>query len=243
MIQLLIVSDSRLFRESLACVLDSHEGVKAVDTAADAGEMTTALLRGQTDIALIDAASTASTSLVRTASAAGSNSKIVVLGLEESEQAVLDVIEAGASGYVARDASARELTLTIEGVTRGEFLCPPTIAGCLLRRVATLARATGTARGLSLTRREREIANLLEHGLTNKQIAAALSVQVSTVKNHVHHLLEKLGACSRAEAVDLLHGRTRQDATGLSLHMSSTPPSFRVVRAQLEGEERPLAFS
>jgi DNA-binding NarL/FixJ family response regulator len=122
--------------------------------------------------------------------------KLLVVGVPDSEIDILHCIEAGgASGYVLKDASLGDLLSNIEAIKRGETLCSPRIAGLAFRRVSTLAHGNnGDRQGITsgLTRREEQIIKLVEEGLTNKEIAVDLRIEVSTVKNHVHNILDKL---------------------------------------------------
>jgi DNA-binding NarL/FixJ family response regulator len=99
---------------------------------------------------------------------------------------------------VTRNGSISELVAAARCAARGELNCSPRIAGTLVRRVAALAKEQYSATHLSrLTQREREIADLLGQELSNKEIATRLRIEVATVKNHVHKVLEKLNAHSR----------------------------------------------
>jgi len=111
---------------------------------------------------------------------------------------------------VPRAASVEDLVAALESVGRGELLCSAQTAAALLRRVAALAAGrSAPAQPLSnLTRREREIGGLLEAGLSNKDIAVQLGIEVATVKNHVHNVLEKLQVHRRGQAAARLQGRT-----------------------------------
>ena len=116
--------------------------------------------------------------------------------------------EAGVAAYVTLDDPLDTLLRAIRDVALGDATFSPRIAGMVLRRVASLAteRERSSRRVVHLTRREVEILELVGEGLTNKEIAAALSIELPTVKNHVHHILEKLGAGSRARAIALTAG-------------------------------------
>jgi DNA-binding NarL/FixJ family response regulator len=122
--------------------------------------------------------------------------RIVALGVREVEQDVLPCAEAGMAGYVPRDGSLADLVAAIESAAHGELRCSPKIAASLFRRVARLSGETRRPTA-SLTRREEEIARLIDQGLSNKQIARRLQIEVSTVKNHVHSVLKKLHATRR----------------------------------------------
>src|SRR5262249_33922961 len=112
----------------------------------------------------------------------------------------------GLSGFADHEDSASDLAQTIRAAARGEFRCSARTAGTLLRHVAELAarRENGPpAHAALLTDREREVILLLDEGLSNKQIATRLNIEVATVKHHVHHILEKLEASRRSQAVAL----------------------------------------
>ena len=109
--------------------------------------------------------------------------------------------EAGVAGFVTRDQSLADAVGVVESVTCGESACSPRTAAALLRRVAVLSgQRKPPEPPVGLTLRERQIAGLIARGRSNKEIARELSIEVSTVKNHVHHMLEKLGVAGRAEA-------------------------------------------
>ena len=122
-------------------------------------------------------------------------SKILVLG-QASETEVLDSIKCGASGYCLQGASLETLLQTIFAMGRGESLCSPKIAADLFAKIAEQPFLN-----ISLTSREREILQLLDKSLSNKEIASFLNISVQTVKNHIHNLLQKLNLDGRKEAV------------------------------------------
>jgi DNA-binding NarL/FixJ family response regulator len=130
---------------------------------------------------------------------------VVALGLLDSEAEVLAAAESGASGFVLRDACLDELIDCLETVARGDLRCSPSIAGALLRRLGTLASERPRSDPVrDITWREREVLGLVEQGLSNKDIAGRLSIEVTTVKNHIHNILEKLGVRRRSDAAATL---------------------------------------
>jgi two-component system nitrate/nitrite response regulator NarL len=131
--------------------------------------------------------------------------KVVALAVAETEDDIVSCAEAGIAGYVPREGSGADLLWTIEHVARGEAPCSPRVAATLMRRVAALAAERRPAsRGVRLTPRQRQIVGLIGQGLSNREIAQRLCIELSTVTNHVHSALEKLGTHRRAEAVALL---------------------------------------
>ncbi len=220
-VRVLIVSESQLHREGLALRL-SVEPVIAAVGSADSIDGAVAIARdGQVDIVLIDAAPTRENrrDLVSAVGAAP-DVRFVTLASARSDDEVVGWADAGASGIVDRMGSPEELTVVLEAVMRGELLCSPRIAGALLRHVRALGhvRTLGRERGpvdadARLTQRESDVLSLISRGMTNKQIARHLQLQLPTVKNHVHNIFEKLGVHSRAEAVARRLARTERDGT------------------------------
>src|SRR5206468_1866249 len=104
--------------------------------------------------------------------------KIVGLGVAEREESVIACVEAGMAGYVPCEASITELIDVVENVVRGRLLCPSNIVAALARRVSALSAPSETLTGQKLTSREREIAAHLNNGMSNKEIAASLEIEV-----------------------------------------------------------------
>ena len=127
---------------------------------------------------------------------------IVVFGVEGEEAEIVELIEAGARGFVPKSAGVNDLFEVIESVWRGTPRCPPALAAKLYARLAELARSErrGQVSAISrLTTREAQVFAFLSAGHANKQIAAELGLSVSTVKSHVHKVLAKLQARGRGE--------------------------------------------
>jgi two-component system nitrate/nitrite response regulator NarL len=215
MIRLLLVDDSQLTCNILAAVLDEEPDITVVSCAIDADD---ALTRAQgCDVALVStgAASPAGTSgsvaLVRAIKQAAPAIKVLILGLTESEDQVLPYVQAGAFGYVLADDSVDDLLARIRTACEDKAVISPDIAAALIARLGELSRlaASGSARmgqpgsdngKPNLTPREVEILSLIERGFTNQAIATKLMIQVGTVKNHVHNILQKLEVGSREDA-------------------------------------------
>jgi DNA-binding NarL/FixJ family response regulator len=132
---------------------------------------------------------------------------IVALAVREADEDVVAWAEAGVSGLVSRDATLAELLDAVDAAVKDEVLCSPAVAAALLRRVASLSGERGSGTGHALTRREREIVRLIGDGLSNKEIALTLRIELATVKNHVHNILEKLGVNRRTKVVAAAHAR------------------------------------
>jgi two-component system, NarL family, nitrate/nitrite response regulator NarL len=200
MIRLLIVAEARFYREGLVGAL-AREDVEIVGAVASADEALARAVELAPTVALVDLGASGAVALAQAMGAAASETKVIALAVREVEEEVVMLAEAGVAGYVTREQSLDELVAAIRSVAAGETLCSPWLAATLLRRVAELARERAPAPAAArLTVREREIVALLGDGLSNKEIAARLRIELPTVKNHVHNILEKLNVRRRTEA-------------------------------------------
>jgi DNA-binding NarL/FixJ family response regulator len=194
----MVVADIRLYREGLTRLLDSVDGIQVVATAGT-GDQALDRLRGSSpDTLLVDRTVPDSLTLVSRVRAADSDIKIVILTIEEVEEEIIRCAEAGVDGYVTRNATAAELVSTIRAARAGELRCSPGAAGSLLRRVNHLAAHRHPLK--LLTDREVEVLTFVERGMSNRGISESLGIEVATVKNHVHNILEKLQVKGRGEA-------------------------------------------
>lgn len=156
------------------------------------------------DVLLVDVSRRGGIDALAEAASTTPEARLLAIAVRNRDRDVLGCIEAGAVGYVLRGASVEELADAVHRAVRDEPLAPPRVIATLMRRVAALS-ANGARAGVDdLTTREREVIELIEQGLSNKEIAAQLSIAVTTVKNHVHSILEKLKVHRRGEAASLV---------------------------------------
>ena len=200
-----MITDVRFYQEGLARALAQR--FRVVGTAACPAEAITELQGASPEIALLDVAPEGSVSWLRAIHRAAPKTRLVALAVPDADDDILACAEAGIAAYVTRDASLSELMETLDGVARGEARCSPRVAAGLLRRLALLAGQAEARPSGRLTAREREVLDLIDEGLSNKQIAAHLCIKLSTVKNHVHNILDKVGASRRGEAAARISGR------------------------------------
>jgi DNA-binding NarL/FixJ family response regulator len=199
MIDVVIISDVTLYREGLVSTLVNANSVRVVGTSDCAPEGIAALHGLQPVVAIVDTTRNGLGAL-RVVREVLTGSKAIALAIDESTSEILQYVEAGAAAYVTCDASIAELQAVIQAVAQGEMVCPPRITTLLLQRLATRAESKGSAAAPALTGREQQVLSLICDGLTNKEIAQRCHIAEATVKNHVHHLLDKLQVRTRAQA-------------------------------------------
>jgi two-component system, NarL family, nitrate/nitrite response regulator NarL len=196
-----VIADTRVHAECLADVLGRQDGLRVVATAGDAIEAIGAARRYTPEVAAVDLGFENGLAATRSLTIAVPTLRVVALSVAEDVDEVIAWAEAGISAYVPRNGSVDLLVAAMSGAVRGELACSSRMAAALLHRVTALT-PDGVPPPLvtPLTPRERQIVVLIDEGLGNKEIAARLQIQVPTVKNHVHHILQKLGAHRRSEA-------------------------------------------
>jgi two-component system nitrate/nitrite response regulator NarL len=204
-LRLLIVSEVRILAEGLALGLRDDEAIEVVGTAVDLRTAATAAAAHAPAVVLVDMSSRSAAAIARRLRELSPGAAIVAMAIDDAPASVVAWAEAGIAGYVPRGASLTDLRQVVLRVARGESPCSPRVAAGLFRRVASLTaeRDARPEPPTRLTRREAEVLGLIEDGLSNKEIAAQLSIALPTVKNHVHNILGKLDARRRGEAVAL----------------------------------------
>jgi len=130
--------------------------------------------------------------------------RVIIVGLPDADPGIIDAFEAGALGYLTLSGqSADDIRRVVATVAAGEAALDPKLSAGVLARMRRLARSTASApaRDSAPTDRERDVLELLVAGHSNREIASALHVSESTVKNHLHAIYSKLGVGSRSQAV------------------------------------------
>ena len=200
------MAEAAVFREAIARTLPRY-GLKVVDAPAGA------------NVVLVDVAAGARVRRLREL-APSCSAPLLAINVRDTDEDVLACIEAGAVGYVLQNAPVEELAAAVRRAVRDEPFASPHVIATLMRRVATLSEEGHHGTAGSLTSRELEVVELIEQGRSNKEIAAELSIAVTTVKNHVHNILEKLKVHRRGEVAwvvrdDARDARSAGDSTGI----------------------------
>jgi DNA-binding NarL/FixJ family response regulator len=199
-LRVLIVSDVRVVQEGLNSLLAQRTGIDVV-SAVDMLRASDEIARLLPDVVLFDAARQDSVEFVKTLVASAPHSRIVAFGVKETADEFLALAAAGTAGYVRDSAESNDVVNVLGQVMCDELPCSPRAAASLYRRVATLSQGNDAPNGVAvpLSRRELQIAHLIDCGLSNKEIGRQLGIEAATVKNHVHNICEKLEVHRRGE--------------------------------------------
>ncbi|WP_024795405.1 response regulator [Tomitella biformata] len=199
MIRLLLVDDHPVVRAGLRAVLGVAEGIEVVAEAGNAAEAVQRVRDGSNiDVVLMDlrlgdgADGVAATSEIR---ALAHPPRVLILTTYETDTDILRAVEAGATGYLLKDADPDALVRAIHAAAAGETVLAPVVASRLLGRMQSPDRA--------LTSRELDILGCVAHGDSNKDIARACAISEATVKSHLVHIFDKLEVDSRTKAVQV----------------------------------------
>jgi len=209
---ILFISVVRLLQEVLAAAL--QEGGKTQEHSATSREtVEAAVLEFAPDLVIVDALHPEAVTLVAAVRTLLPKVRVVVLATHDQDEDFLAWADIGISGYLGPDTSGSDLVATVRRVAAGEVACPPRLAAVLLGRFADRSAERAPRAGIfALTAREREIAELLADGLSNKLIARRLEVALPTVKNHVHSILDKWDLRNRGEAAARYRRKLDEDA-------------------------------
>jgi len=210
-INLLLVNETHLMGNVIAAALEDEPDIRVVACVTGPEDALQIVRDRDVDVALVSTRLPDQGALKLTSAITEMkpSTKVLALGLTEEKQRVLRYVEAGATGYVLKDDSLEDLIETVRGAQDGKVFVSPQIAAALMERLSNLARMFSDVENnvtdpTGLTSRELEVLQLIGQGRTNQQIAEELVIEVGTVKNHVHNILDKLNVSSRGEAAAYL---------------------------------------
>lgn len=209
-VDVFIVAAVRLYQQGLATALSTDRRFRVVGVAARHDEARQKLRRmnPQPAVVLLDIGAEQGLAAARELCNAVPDVALVVLSVDDSDESVIACAEAGAAGFVTTDTSLEGLMAVVLCVADGGARCSPRATAVLMRRVAALSRREHPVPSRArLTPRERQIVALIDQGLSNKQIARELQIELATVKNHVHSILEKLCVERRGAAAAAFRAR------------------------------------
>ncbi|MFD8010646.1 response regulator [Streptomyces sp. NPDC058955] len=206
MIRVLIVDDQIMVREGFSVLLGAMPDIEVVGEAVNGREAVAQVAALRPDVVLMDIRMPELNGIdaTREIVAADADAKVLVLTTFDLDEYVYQALRAGASGFLLKDASARQLAEGVRVVAAGEALLAPTVTKRLITEFAksadTAPKAPAVAQIGELTERETEVLVLIAQGLSNQEIAAHLVVAESTIKTHVSRILVKLGLRDRTQA-------------------------------------------
>lgn len=203
MIRVVVVDDHPIVRHGLVSLLRLKPDFELVGEAADGAEALRVILETEPDVVLLDLRLPLLNGIevMRQARQSGTHAKFLVLTTYDADEYTSTALAAGAQGYLLKDAEPSELLNAIRLLMRGGAPLEPGVAARLLERVVHQDE------GEVLSAREIEVLTLLASGASNKAIAARLLLSENTIRSHVSHILQKLGAQSRGEAVAIARRR------------------------------------
>ncbi|MEU2672258.1 response regulator transcription factor [Streptomyces sp. NPDC007164] len=204
-ITLVVVDDHPVVRDGLRGMFDSDPDFRVLGEASNGVEGVEMVGRLDPDVVLMDLRMPGGGGVAAIAELAGrgARSKVLVLTTYDTDSDTLPAIEAGATGYLLKDAPRDELFTAVRAAADGRTVLSPAVASRLISRVRTPAAAGSEA----LSGREREVLELVAKGTPNREIAAELFISEATVKTHLTHIFAKLGAKDRAAAVAIGYDR------------------------------------
>jgi two-component system, NarL family, nitrate/nitrite response regulator NarL len=210
-INLLLVNETRLMGNVIAAALEGEPDINIVGCVISIEDAMKIVRENEVDVALVSTRlpDLGALKLTNAITELKPSTKVLALGLTEEKQHVLRYVEAGATGYILKDDSLEDLIETIRAAQDGKVFVSPQIAAAIMERLSGLARIFSDVENnitntTDLTARELEVLKLINEGLTNQQIAEQLVIEIGTVKNHVHNILDKLNVSSRREAAAYL---------------------------------------
>ena len=212
-LRIVIVSEVRFRREILAEFLERDASVLVVGLCADLAEVVALSPPPQADVVLVDAELRDGPAAARRTRQIKPDVRLIAYAVRETKDDVIAWAEAGVIGYVPNTAASADLVRLIMDIHGGEQPCSGRVAAELLHRIA-VTESLGIGRNaptsaVPLTRREREAAELIATGLSDKEIARRLNISLATAKLHVHNLLGKLNVQRRGQVVVRLNGHAQ----------------------------------
>lgn len=203
-ITLVIAEDQRLFRQSLRLLLEHERDLEVIGEAIDGREAVEFSLKLKPNIILMDVDMPRLDGVTATRLIRGClpDVRVLMLSMHDEDARIVAAVQAGACGYVLKDADHQEFLRIIRATYRGEQVCSPFMPDRFAKRVVSALKAAEGEIGVTaLTDREREILACAAAGLGNKEIADQLCVSPDTVKTHLHHIYQKLHVTGRVEAI------------------------------------------
>lgn len=224
-IKILLIEDNRLLRDGIVSMLKKQKDMRAIATMGNGENILAMMKKYHPHVVLLDLGlrSQNSIRIVKLARQNNPEIKIIVMDLIPLQADVLEFVQAGVSGFILKDANVSDFFRTIRTVYDGAKVLPPHLTGTLFSQIVEQAIDGSSPsvidQSVRMTKRERQVVELIADGFTNKEIAHKLHLSPYTVKSHVHNILEKLALNTRVQIAKHAHlsnaYKTAVDTTSL----------------------------
>jgi len=210
-IRLLLIEDNRLLREGLTAMLKKQKDMNVVETVGNGENILAIMRKYKPEVILLDLGlrNRNSLNLVKLVKKNFPASKIIIMDLIPVQADVFEFVQAGVAGFILKDATVNDFLKTIRSVAKGLQVLPPNLTGSLFSQIVEHAISESSPsvliESVRMTKRERQVIELIADGHTNKEIAQKLHLSTYTVKSHVHNILEKLALSTRVQIAKYLH--------------------------------------
>ena len=204
-ISILVIEDNRLLREGISEMLKKQPDMHVVATVGNGENILLIMGKLNPNIVLLDLGLRNQNSLqvVKLVKKHFQETKIIVMDLIPLQADVFEFVQAGVSGFILKDANVTEFFKTIRSVYQGTQVLPPNLTGSLFSQIVDKAVIESSPskiiESVKMTKRERQVIDLVADGLTNKEVAQRLHLSTYTVKSHIHNILEKLALHTRVQ--------------------------------------------
>jgi DNA-binding NarL/FixJ family response regulator len=204
-IQILLIEDNRLLREGITALLKKQTDMQVVTTVGNGENILMTIGKHNPNIVLLDLGLRSQNSLkvVKLVKQNFQEPKIIVMDLVPLQADVFEFVQAGVSGFMLKDIGVKEFLKTIRSVYKGTRVLPPHLTGSLFSQIVEHAvsgsKTSILTESTRMTKRERQVIELIADGYTNKEIAQKIHLSTYTVKSHVHNILEKLALNTRVQ--------------------------------------------
>ena len=203
-IRLLLIEDNRLLRNGILAILKPHKDIFIIAASGGAKNTLVKIKQLRPNVILLDLGLRSQNSLhvVELVKKDFPNAKIIVMDLAPVQADILQYVKAGANGFILKDASLNDFLITIRTVAEGSTVLPALLVDSLFSQIVDHAVREGKSKlkeAVMMTKREREVIELLSEGLSNKEIGQRMHVSTYTVKSHIHNIMEKLALHTRLE--------------------------------------------
>lgn len=203
-IRLLLIEDNRLLRDGMFSILKPHKDIVIIAASGDAKNTIAKIRQLKPNVILLDLGLRSQNSLhvVEIVKNDFPAAKIIVMDLAPVQADILQFVKAGADGFILKDASLKDFLITIRSVSDGATVLSPTLVDSLFSQIVDHAVRNSKTKlkdAVRMTKREREVIELLSKGMSNKEIGQQIHISTYTVKSHIHNIMEKLALHTRLE--------------------------------------------